>query len=73
MLSIYPNTMARVMQTVLLARTAYKGHSVHGSLASVRSICEMPKGVLLFQSFVSCFGQTVLSDFAKVDHCQLGA
>ena len=39
------------MQTVLLARTAYKGHSVHGSLASVRSVCEMPKGVVLFQSF----------------------
>ena len=31
------------MQTVLLARTAYKGHSVHGSLAGVRSIWEMPK------------------------------
>jgi len=61
------------MQTVLLARTAYNGHSVHGSLASVRSICEMPKEVLLFQSFESCFGQIVLSDFAKVDHCQLGA
>ena len=61
------------MHTVLLARSAYKGHSVHGSLASVRSTCEKPEGVLLFQSFVSYFGQTVLSDFAKVDHCQLGA